>query len=171
MRSFLPLPWQHPFARTFRSWRRHQLTPGACEHWHAITEHSPIRPSSTTAATTPLSGVEPPQSGARTGRSGFGQGFGCRPGASGGPGNWAGVRKLPKNGWRQCRSVVLAEAWVLTPGEDGSKGGEEARHPLRVVPSRPVKLGRARIAVAGGLVHVCALALASMRWSARLHFA
>jgi len=24
--TFLPLPWQHPFARTFRSRRRHQLT-------------------------------------------------------------------------------------------------------------------------------------------------
>ena len=29
--------------------------PGACEHWHDITDQSPIRPSSTTAATTPLS--------------------------------------------------------------------------------------------------------------------
>ena len=29
--------------------------PGACEHWHHITDQSPIRPSSTTAATTPLS--------------------------------------------------------------------------------------------------------------------
>ena len=29
--------------------------PSACEHWHDITDQSPIRPSSTTAATTPLS--------------------------------------------------------------------------------------------------------------------
>src|SRR5262249_35412450 len=29
--------------------------PGAYEHWHDITDQSPIRPSSTTAATTPLS--------------------------------------------------------------------------------------------------------------------
>src|SRR5262249_29180761 len=29
--------------------------PGACEHWHHITDQSPIRLSSTTAATTPLS--------------------------------------------------------------------------------------------------------------------
>jgi len=29
--------------------------PGVCQHWHDITDQSPIRPSSTTAATTPLS--------------------------------------------------------------------------------------------------------------------
>ena len=29
--------------------------PGTCEHWHDNTDQSPIRPSSTTAATTPLS--------------------------------------------------------------------------------------------------------------------
>src|SRR5262249_48117299 len=28
--------------------------PGACEHWHDITDQSPIRPSNTAAATTPL---------------------------------------------------------------------------------------------------------------------
>src|SRR5215468_2309359 len=65
-----------------------------------------------------------------------------------------GRRRRPWQRMDGGRSVVLAEAWVLTLGEDGSKGGEEARRLLRVVPSRPVKLGRARIAVAGGLVHV-----------------
>src|SRR5262249_33320438 len=50
--TFLPLPRQHPFARTFRSRRRHQVTLVPA---NTGTTSRTITPSSTAAATTPLS--------------------------------------------------------------------------------------------------------------------